>query len=568
MILQGASMAREDFRQRITNALIANVESAGALPWQQGWTQMEVRPFNPGTGEKYKGGNVLNLMLEQARRGSTDPRWMTLAQANDAGLRIRQNAKAAHVEYWEFEWSRPDSGDAASSKSPGSDAGRRQGRVLYAPVFNGADIVGIPALQRQVEWSPNQLADQLIKATGVKIQHAETGKAGLGITQSAAFYSNEQNVITVPSRESFSKEGDYYATVLHQLAKWTGHHTRLNRPAPDESQPLGSPVYAREELRAEISSLFLNSMLGVSGAAVQHQATYASGWLQLLKGDKHEVFRAARDAEKTVEHLFEYAPELRELVERQMVESGLPASQQQPAVLGSGIRDGLPNFIPQLLKQSVSADDLTDSRWLAFDQTVRAEAAKVGVPVAVAENAMAMVKPQFSEFMDAAKLNGYSATEMNEMLARSIIDEMRTADIRQQQWEKFCAQAHDSGRGTFPQERIELALQELGCRYQEVITLSINENWSRESTDAAISSVVFGEKGRRPISPEYVSEMMERSGPVSEVALLSTESHDPDDILLSPIGLAELVEKGSVEGDDERKRYLLEDAETHDSNGP
>lgn len=562
-------MAREDFRQRITNALIANMESMGALPWQQGWPQMVVRPFNPGTGEKFKGGNVLNLMLEQARRGSDDPRWMTLAQANDAGLRIRQNAKAAHVEYWEFEWSKPKGGDDSSAAKSGvPDYGRRQGRVLYAPVFNGADIVGIPAFKRQVEWNPNELADRLIQATGVKIQHASMGKAGVGMAHNAAFYSNEKNVITVPPRESFAKEGDYYATVLHQLAKWTGHHTRLNRPAPDESQPLGSPVYAREELRAEIASLFLNSMLGVSGTAVQNQATYASGWVQMLKGDKHEVFRAARDAEKIVEHLFEYAPELREQVERQLVESGLPAAQQQPAVLGSGIKPGLPNFIPDQLALVGRGSGRTDPRWIAFDQTVRAEAAKVGVPEAVAESAMGMVEPQFSEFMDAAKANGYSATEMNEMLARSIIDEMRTADIRQQQWEKFCLQAHESGRDNFPAERIELALQELGFRYQEIIAQSINDNWSREATDAAIHGVIFGDKGRRPISAEYVAEMIQRSGPVSEAELPTTESHDPDELVLSPIGLAELGEARSETGSNDSNRYFMDDAETHESNGP
>ncbi|KPY55720.1 ArdC family protein [Pseudomonas amygdali] len=560
-------MAREDFRQRITNALIQNVESVGALPWAQGWPQMEVRPFNPGTGEKYKGGNVLNLMLEQVRRGSDDPRWMTLAQANDAGLRIRQNAKAAHVEYWEFEWSQPKSEDG-SKAAKGPDYGRRQGRVLYAPVFNGADIVGIPAFKRSVSWNPNELVERLIQATGVKIKHSPLGSAGASFTSNPAAYSNESDVITVPPRESFAREGDYYASVIHQLAKWTGHHSRLNRPAPDESQPLGSPVYAREEFRAEVASLFLNSMLGVAGSAVENHATYASGWLQMLKGDKHEVYRAARDAEKIVEHLFSYAPELRELVERQLVESTLPAAEQQPAVLGSGIKPGLPNFIPAQLEQVGRGSGRSDPRWLAFAETVRAEAVKVGVSLEVVEGAMNMVEPQFSEVMDAAKSNGYSASEMNDMFARSIIDEMRTADLRQQQWEKFCAQAHESGRGAFPAERIELALQELGCQYQAAIEQSTNENWSREATDAAIHSVIFGDKGRRPISAEYVAELVGRSGQVREAVLPTSESHDLDDVVLSPIGLAELSDEQMAGAGEGSNRSLMHDAEYQYSNGP
>ena len=560
-------MAREDFRQRITNALIANVQTTNALPWQQGWPQFDVRPFNPGTGEKYKGGNVLNLMLEQVRRGSQDPRWMTLAQANDAGLRIRQNAKAAYVEYWEFEWSKPPASDSAQAQKPGSpDYGRRQGRVLYAPLFNGADIVGIPAFERKVDWSPNKLVDQLIAATGVQIEHSAVSNAGFGVVENSAFYSNKNDKVVVPPRESFACEGDYYATVVHQLARWTGHHSRLNRPAPDETQPFGSPVYAREELRAEIASLFLNSMLGVSGSTIQNQASYAGGWLQLLKGDKHEVFRAARDAEKIVEHIFGYVPELRAQVEQQLVDSTLAKA---PPKLGSGIKIGLPNFIPERPEHVASGTGRNDSRWKAFADTVKAEAAKVGVPEAVAESAMGLVEPQFSEFMDAAKTSGYSADEMNGMLARSIIEEMRTADVRQQQWERFCEQAHEAGRGAYPAERIELALQELGCRYQAVITQSINDNWDREATDAAIHRVIFGDKGRRPISAEYVADLVACDGPIVEQVLPTTESHDADDVVLEPIGLAELgdsiVNVSEVEGGN---RYHLDDAETHESNGP
>ena len=77
--------AREDFRQRLTNALIESIEENDGLPWERGWDNMATRPFNPGTGIKYKGGNVLNLLLEQIKRGSDDPRWMTLKQANHAG---------------------------------------------------------------------------------------------------------------------------------------------------------------------------------------------------------------------------------------------------------------------------------------------------------------------------------------------------------------------------------------------------------------------------------------------------------------------------------------------------
>ena len=88
-------MAREDFRKKLTDRLVAFIEENDGLPWQKGWNAVNVRPFNPGTGVKYRGGNVINLLSAALERGSDDSRWMTLKQANAAGYSIRKTAKLA-----------------------------------------------------------------------------------------------------------------------------------------------------------------------------------------------------------------------------------------------------------------------------------------------------------------------------------------------------------------------------------------------------------------------------------------------------------------------------------------
>lgn len=61
--------------------------------------------------------------------------------------------------------------------------------------------------------------------------------------------------------------------------------------------PFGSEGYAKEELRAEIASMILGCELGIGHDPNQH-AAYVSSWINALKNDPLEIFRAAADAEK------------------------------------------------------------------------------------------------------------------------------------------------------------------------------------------------------------------------------------------------------------------------------
>jgi antirestriction protein ArdC len=79
-------------------------------------------------------------------------------------------------------------------------------------------------------------------------------------------------------------------TCLHELAHWTGAKHRLDRT--DEKGPFGSPEYAKEEIRADLASLFLSAELGIPYDP-SDQAAYIRNWIQALKNDKNEVFRAA-----------------------------------------------------------------------------------------------------------------------------------------------------------------------------------------------------------------------------------------------------------------------------------
>ena len=69
-----------------------------------------------------------------------------------------------------------------------------------------------------------------------------------------------------------------------------------------DNQPFGSPEYAKEEIRADLSSLFLSAELGIPYDP-KDQASYIQSWIKVLKNDKNEVFRAAADASRACDYL-------------------------------------------------------------------------------------------------------------------------------------------------------------------------------------------------------------------------------------------------------------------------
>lgn len=126
------------------------------------------------------------------------------------------------------------------------------------------------------------------------------GRALLCRVSDRAFYNRNTDSIHLPARAAFKTAGDYYGTALHELAHWTGHPQRLNRETLNETYRFGDMEYAKEELRAELSSVFLMAERGIPHNPDSHTA-YLSAWLKSLRDDKHEIFRAARDAHKAAD---------------------------------------------------------------------------------------------------------------------------------------------------------------------------------------------------------------------------------------------------------------------------
>ena len=290
---------RRDLRAEVTDTIVKMLEQ-GTAPWQKPWKagspvpfQM---PFNPTTARRYQGGNALYLMAVGSARGYEDPRWMSYRQAAEQGWQVRHGEKASYVEFWQFP---NPSLDVSTDKGPDKTDGQaRDARSpihrVYA-VFNAEQINGIPKRVQAVhqDWVSVQVGERILENSGAAILHDRND---------LAFYDLKTDIIHLPSPGSFENAAGYYGTALHELSHWSGHNSRLNRETLTKPARFGGAAYAREELRAELASVFLAAERGIPYNPEQN-AAYLDSWIKTLKSDKNEIFRAAHDAHKAADFL-------------------------------------------------------------------------------------------------------------------------------------------------------------------------------------------------------------------------------------------------------------------------
>ncbi|QNN43002.1 ArdC family protein [Pedobacter roseus] len=298
---------------------------AGTSPWQKPWNGNGIpafsMPYNQQTLKRYKGINAINLLLS-ARE---DPRWMTFRQAELAGYRVNRNEKGTLIQFVKTQERCPVLDDRGSPVLDGEGNPLLESRPLSraivsnAWVFNASQISGIPPLieqpGRKIDWDPIERAEELIRHSGARINHQFIDQA---------YYHISFDLITLPERIQFSSPAGYYATLLHELAHWTGHPSRLDRESLMKN---GIEAYAREELRAEIASMLLGDELHIGHDPSQH-AAYVESWVSILENNPVEIHSAAMDAEKIFSFLIGIEFELKRKLEQQTRHAALPGEDR------------------------------------------------------------------------------------------------------------------------------------------------------------------------------------------------------------------------------------------------
>ncbi|UTV80115.1 zincin-like metallopeptidase domain-containing protein [Acidithiobacillus sp. YTS05] len=312
---RGTNKERRDLRLEVANRLIERMEQ-GTAPWQRPWVAGAVRlPINAVTGKPYSGVNRQQLLLESP--DPSDPRWCTYRQAKEKGWQVRGGSRGVAVEKWleyEHERTQQELEELRRQGVENPEPTEKRLRAKYYTVFHASQIDGIPPLEREadlpgIEGKPDQKLPKLAEALGVTLAYGG----------SRALYRPSEDRVQMPPVETFVSATGHDTTLLHELSHSTGHESRLNR---DLANKFGSPRYAIEELRAEMSAAMTAASLGIGfdpeaqnveeGRETENSAAYLASWLGALpeKDRKQAIMGAIRDAQRISDYLIERTPEI------------------------------------------------------------------------------------------------------------------------------------------------------------------------------------------------------------------------------------------------------------------
>jgi antirestriction protein ArdC len=281
---------KRDLYQEVTNQILSQLE-AGVAPWVKPWTGSKTGvPANAVTGKAYRGINVVLLSIAAQAAGYKRDLWLTFKQALAAGVPVKKGETATRIYFYKRH----------EIKIAGETVDGEQGeKSKVIPllreycVFNVEQLSGpLPGLEdadQAPAFADHAAAEQFVGATGARITNGGDG----------AFYQPGGDYIGMPAKAAFRSEGDYYATLLHELTHWTGHKSRCDRLG--RLVRFGDEAYAAEELVAEMGAAFLCGRFGIAGR-LQH-ASYIASWIKVLKNDKRAIFTASSLAQKACDYL-------------------------------------------------------------------------------------------------------------------------------------------------------------------------------------------------------------------------------------------------------------------------
>ena len=320
---------QQEYYQRFADEIIERIK-AGTAPWQKPWRPGErsTLPTNMSSGREYTAGNSLYLQVAADRKGYSDPRWGTFNQIKALGGHVRKGEKGEQIVFF-ARHKKLVQRDENGKPKLGED-----GKPVYRferlknpiwrtyTVFNAEQTAGLKLDRPQTSrptWETHRRADVVIEEAGVPVRHVEGSDR--------AYYHLKRDEITLPSRGQFPSATHYYQTALHELGHATGHKSRIgdgsgredrgHRPTLKEGidKGFGSPQYAREELRAEISAMMTGQQVGV-GHDPARGAAYVEGWVQALEDDPREIHRAAADAQRMTDYVLAHSRQRLEGIDR------------------------------------------------------------------------------------------------------------------------------------------------------------------------------------------------------------------------------------------------------------
>ena len=276
-----ATTEKKDVYQEITDLVLKKIDE-GVLPWNSCF--LGNAPVNAVSKTEYRGVN--KLLLTALGEEHTSRHWLTYKQAQELGGHVKKGEKGVPVVFWKI-WT-PKDDAAADDKEAKTIPLLKKYTVFNADQCEGLDL---PELT-------NEAADPIDAAE--RIWTEMHNRPTIRFNGDHPYYTPTTDTVTVPPRQAYSSQEEWYSTLFHELGHSTGHKTRLNR---ELACGFGSEKYGREELIAELTAAFLCAACGIEKTTLDNSAAYIDGWRKAIQGDRKMVILAAAAAQKAADYI-------------------------------------------------------------------------------------------------------------------------------------------------------------------------------------------------------------------------------------------------------------------------
>ena len=274
---------RADIFTEITNNIIESLELNDDV-WQMPWAfSLPIR----SNDQYYQGINCLILSIKASKESHQFSKWLTFKQAKELGGNVKKGEKSTRIFYCSSIIIKDKEGNLQKEEEKEIFF-----RKQYA-VFNISQIENLPAQFYQNEKT--NINKSINKHHEIELLLSNHNVNLVNHDQASAFYNHKEDLINLPNISKFESNEAYYATLLHELSHWTGHKDRLNRNL--EHYHNSKENRAKEELIAEIASMFLTSHFNIKASKENH-ISYLKSWVKILKEDKKAIFEASSKAQK------------------------------------------------------------------------------------------------------------------------------------------------------------------------------------------------------------------------------------------------------------------------------
>lgn len=297
-------------RNELVERVVQDIKEGKPFFWDSG--HYGHAPRNGKTEKNYLGINNLRLMVSSMEHGYKDSRWLTYKQAQEQNANVKKGEKGTHIEFWDYYKDKmqqnPTTGKWEPVMEPDPKTGEmRKVRVkrevplvkVYS-VFNAEQIEGLgPEHPITIkDEDRNQHMENMLKNSEAKIYYDQANRN---------YYDSQADEIHGMDRKDFKELEAFYATYAHEIAHSTGAEKRLNRETLTQNDGFGGQNYAKEELRAELTSMFIAQEYGLKmdESHYQSHAAYLQSWAKALQDDPNELYRAAADAQKATDYIKE-----------------------------------------------------------------------------------------------------------------------------------------------------------------------------------------------------------------------------------------------------------------------